>query len=462
MNKKYLIGRAKASDIQIKDSQGTVSRKHLELTDLGNGFVYLKDLGATNGTYIGGFKLIPNKIYKVAKGTYISLGKNYTLKLLKVIPNHKKQLKEPTKEKEKNLSTTDSFLVGRSSEADIIILDPFKRISRRHLVVKKHDKNMFFIRDLNSANGTFVNRFRLPPEAELLVGLDDNVTLGKGYQFDLGAYLGKKVSSYYSVAQHKNEVTIVVDPHKRVTLNPNKVTLGELGEISDQEFLSLGSKPDNDLVISEDKVSRYHLKIRQLSPMIFEMIDLDSSNKTYLDGEPIPPYKKVKFRADAEVILGGSIPLDLTDHFKNVEFPTQMDINNDFPNIIYREPTPANKKLIKEFNILEKVWDDYQDRRQKILSTKEVNIPVSATAELGVKGLEAAGAIIPGVSFFILAGSLIINFWLARQKKKRLEDHLCFEDVFLETYCCPNCGYSFGFTPWAQLYTCKRCNVLYK
>ncbi len=44
--------------------------------------------------------------------------------------------------------------LGRKSDNDIIIKDPF--ISKSHFQVIK-DENMYFLKDLKSANGTFIN-----------------------------------------------------------------------------------------------------------------------------------------------------------------------------------------------------------------------------------------------------------------------------------------------------------------
>lgn len=44
--------------------------------------------------------------------------------------------------------------IGRSSKSDIIIKDNF--VSKNHALIKE-EKNVFFLEDLDSANGTFLN-----------------------------------------------------------------------------------------------------------------------------------------------------------------------------------------------------------------------------------------------------------------------------------------------------------------
>jgi pSer/pThr/pTyr-binding forkhead associated (FHA) protein len=65
--------------------------------------------------------------------------------------------------------------VGRSPENDIQIQDNY--VSRRHLeLYKKGDK--YFIRDLNSANGTFVNGKRIGSDIERRVKEGDTIVIG--------------------------------------------------------------------------------------------------------------------------------------------------------------------------------------------------------------------------------------------------------------------------------------------
>jgi pSer/pThr/pTyr-binding forkhead associated (FHA) protein len=67
----------------------------------------------------------------------------------------------------------DSYLLkgtislGRSSENDIVIKDPF--VSKRHLMITK-DEEEYFIEDLGSSNGTYVNKQLLVDAAKLVNG----------------------------------------------------------------------------------------------------------------------------------------------------------------------------------------------------------------------------------------------------------------------------------------------------
>ena len=64
---------------------------------------------------------------------------------------------------------SDSITIGRSSENDIQIRDKF--VSRKHLRVRQRE-NKYFVKDLGSENGTFINGIQIP--------LGVNIEVAKG------------------------------------------------------------------------------------------------------------------------------------------------------------------------------------------------------------------------------------------------------------------------------------------
>ena len=64
--------------------------------------------------------------------------------------------------------------IGRSTDNDIVL--PFPYISRRHAIVWT-DGARLYVRDANSANGTWVNGRRLQGDAVL--SADDHLRLGR-------------------------------------------------------------------------------------------------------------------------------------------------------------------------------------------------------------------------------------------------------------------------------------------
>lgn len=75
---------------------------------------------------------------------------------------------------EESYSIPSSVSIGRSNKNDIIIKDPF--ISKNHAIIeKKH--NEYYIEDLNSSNGTFVNNEQIFNPIRLQHG--DTITIGQ-------------------------------------------------------------------------------------------------------------------------------------------------------------------------------------------------------------------------------------------------------------------------------------------
>ena len=65
-------------------------------------------------------------------------------------------------------------LIGRAKKCEISLPDPF--ISSKHARLDKQ-KNSFYIEDLGSANGTYLNEMKLEGRAELQDG--DRISIGK-------------------------------------------------------------------------------------------------------------------------------------------------------------------------------------------------------------------------------------------------------------------------------------------
>lgn len=70
---------------------------------------------------------------------------------------------------------SDTVYVGRSAANQVQIKDKF--VSRKHLRIVKKGKG-YFIKDLQSKNGTFVNGEAIPPDVEIQVGEGVPIVLG--------------------------------------------------------------------------------------------------------------------------------------------------------------------------------------------------------------------------------------------------------------------------------------------
>ena len=92
--------------------------------------------------------------------------------------------------------------IGRSPSNRVVI--PDRKVSRRHAVVHRQDAHEFFLVDLGSQNGSYVNGLRVALPVLLKDG--DCITLG---QYDLKFHQIEEVASNNSVASHSHTLVDV-------------------------------------------------------------------------------------------------------------------------------------------------------------------------------------------------------------------------------------------------------------
>lgn len=68
-----------------------------------------------------------------------------------------------------------NMTLGRSSKNDIVIKDKF--VSKKHLEIVEKNSS-FYIRDLNSANGTYLNGEKVEPQVPILLQNGDRIGVG--------------------------------------------------------------------------------------------------------------------------------------------------------------------------------------------------------------------------------------------------------------------------------------------
>ncbi|MBN2351809.1 MAG: FHA domain-containing protein [Spirochaetales bacterium] len=76
----------------------------------------------------------------------------------------------------KNLPVTGQITIGREPENTIHIEDSM--VSRYHALVQKI-KNAYFIKDLDSTNGTFVNGHEIPKGSYVKLNKSDIIRIGR-------------------------------------------------------------------------------------------------------------------------------------------------------------------------------------------------------------------------------------------------------------------------------------------
>lgn len=174
--------------------------------------------------------------------------------------------------------------IGRDNSNDIAINEP--RISRNHAIITDLGNGTYEIKDLASANGTFVN--------------------------------GERITRKIIVPGDKVEVATCLVNWVPAFAEPE--TAGLFSTINEEAFskirktISLGNSRENDIVFSESFVSNYHATISLLKNGGYYIRDLSSSNGTFVNGSRI--LAKNFAKTDAVKIASADLPQDWFLHKK--------------------------------------------------------------------------------------------------------------------------------------------------
>ena len=205
-------------------------------------------------------------------------------------------------------------------------------------------------------------------------------------------------------------------------------------------IIKIGKATDNDFVINDSHVSRYHARlIHNEEGWLLE--DLSSTNGTFVNGSQI--VKKYVTSSD-KITLGDGYELNLLEVQK---------FNNDYS---------------EEFDKLKDVYENYTQAKVKIQSSTQFKTRLIQTLPFVIPGIIGVmvGFLGKG-SMVLLVLSLIITicaptfgiYLAAKQSAKipRLLQDLT--NQFKIDYVCPKCGTCLGEVPWESLRNRKQCPV---
>jgi ABC transport system ATP-binding/permease protein len=208
------------------------------------------------------------------------------------------------------LQAGSAYRVGRDPQADIVVSDA--RVSWQHATVERHASG-WQLQDAGSTNGTFVDRQRIRQVAitgncAVRLGHPDDGPLLRctviGAPADAGA-APVQVQAATAVLQAAEPAAPVaaaipapapgpVLPAGPATPAIPATPRGSGSGRSPSAVLSLptrklriGRATDNDVVVSDLSVSRYHAELRRTSRGSYEIADLASHNGTYLNGQRV-------------------------------------------------------------------------------------------------------------------------------------------------------------------------------
>lgn len=236
----WLIGTSATCDIKL--TQPTVSGQHCRLTETSDGFL-LEDLGSRNGTYVENHKLEPRTPLKIAALQTVLLADNVPM---------------PWPE-EIRASVTETaartIQLGRSPECDVCLDYPM--ISARHARIVE-ENGSYIIEDLNSRNGTALNRINNRIQRAPLHRTDE---------IFLGSY---KVSAAW-----------VLDKRKAVVGEAAFATV-----LFQSKSMTIGRDPGCELPVAHPTISWHHSRLTRTPAGTF-IEDLGSLNGTFLNGSAL-------------------------------------------------------------------------------------------------------------------------------------------------------------------------------
>ena len=361
------------------------------------------------------------------------------------------------------------YTFGRDSNCDYVILDPQKRVSRKHGCIYEQ-QGEYFIKDSGSSNGIYINNQKIPQITPVKFKLSDLITLSKDYVLDvfevMPINLDKTLvmtSARPILSNPKTNLVTLQSGDKKINLDIEKTSISDVVELDNSPYITIGRGNENKIVLSQTFISRNHSKMRLITPQIIEIIDLGSSNGTYVDGQKLLPTKPYQFSSAAIIQLGSSLTLDLKKIFPNIQIVQRKTLQENIPKSNVQnaiDHSPLTKAEKKSFDELEFVWKEFVARQNNAN-----NAAMGYSIGGAVFGLAAAAitGLTGGIGGIVLmSGSGLVGRYLGQQKTNEIKGDLTYEDMFLETYCCPRCKESFQKKPWITIRECFKCKSKFK
>lgn len=144
----------------------------------------------------------------------------------------------------------DEIQIGRSDDNDIVI--PDSSISRQHCLILK-ENNRYFIKDLGSHNGTFIDGTKVEPNTKVEFLKDSLITVSKiNLKISESITPGEKISETTTMTMAKRSQE-VFSKNARLELNQESITLKKEKENkikgpknpASEHFKSSYTKPNN-------------------------------------------------------------------------------------------------------------------------------------------------------------------------------------------------------------------------
>ena len=182
--------------------------------------------------------------------------------------------------------------IGRTEQCTITLDN--RAISREHAHIIE-DNNNYFISDLKSGNGTYLNGLKLDANDTYLIKNGDHIQIDI---FDLYFYLSEQSMNHHISEEITGNDILEVKLLKKVLGSLEKDSCPSVevlnGKFAGQKFcfnddmqeIIIGRDPDNTFTVNEHVISRNHVRISRSWGAI-NIRDLDSKNGTFINNRRI-------------------------------------------------------------------------------------------------------------------------------------------------------------------------------
>src|SRR6266550_183102 len=184
---------------------------------------------------------------------------------------------------DRTLPAGPSYTIGRDPKSDIVVNED--RVSWQHAVLKL-DRGSWVLEDTGSSNGTFVGTQKVQK-----ITLDGETTVRLGHPVD-----GPELSCSTG-APPRPRTVIAAKPVMAAAAAPAAAVMATGASTASHrepsvirrlptKVLRIGRAPDNDIVVFDLSVSRYHAELRRTANA-YQIVDLDSHNGTFVNGQQV-------------------------------------------------------------------------------------------------------------------------------------------------------------------------------
>ncbi|MBC8504304.1 MAG: FHA domain-containing protein, partial [Chloroflexi bacterium] len=283
-----------------------ISRRHARLSQVGDEII-LTDLGSSNGTFVDGQPLVPNV------PATLSAGKNFEIGgflLIIQVPGYQapRAVEDQAPQKREIFHLRYRFAsgewqtlvlpdgdtsIGRGEDNDLVFDD--EETSRHHAVITL-GQNKILLSDQGSTNGTLLDNMPLVPHQKLPVKIGQFIEIGLHTLYvEAPDIVGVMHSASGTMVMPGDAVSLrdmgagaqAGEPKTMLDAElPTVQTAVRTMNLEGHEKVTLGRASDNQVVLNQPLVSRYHAILEKMGKR-FVIKDLRSSNGIYVNEQKI-------------------------------------------------------------------------------------------------------------------------------------------------------------------------------